>query len=159
MFCSSYFNELLETYNFRPFCGRQVNDNEEESCKKEQDIIEFTFIPDKNMKKFLCFLEKYHGISIALSTRKRRLKEYGLERKTANDVNDEEIAKVMQLELDIPSCVSGYRSMWHIPWLKHGFSVPRDMVQRILKTLDPGGTEERKQHRLKKWEYKSTGRN
>ena len=58
--------------------------------------------------------------------------------------------------MDGPSCVSGYRSMWHTLWLKQGLIVPRDMVQRILKELDPGGTEERKQHRLKKREYKST---
>ncbi len=37
--------------------------------------------------------------------------------------------------------------------------VPRDKVQRILKELDPNGTEERKRHRVKRRTYRSNGPN
>ena len=163
MFCSSCGNELEEAYAFCPTCGRQVGDNtgpqDESNSENEREAIESYFFSGYEYKTVISFLSKYHDINISLSTLKRRLDEYGLKRKNSDEFNDENIAEIVQQELDGPGCVSGYRSMWHTLRLKHGLCVPRDKVQRILKELDPDGTEERKRHRLKRRVYTSNGPN
>jgi hypothetical protein len=105
--------------------------NEEE----EQEAIESYFLAGYEYETILCFLSKYHGINHSMSTLKRRLREYGLKRKNAVDIDDNDIVEAIQQELQGPSCVSGYRSMWHTLQLKYGLYVPRDKVQRILKSL------------------------
>ena len=62
-------------------------------------------------------------------------------------------------ELDGPSCMSGYRAMWHTLRLKYGLCIPRSTVQSLLKEVDPFGTEERRKHRLKRRTYSSNGPN
>ena len=62
-------------------------------------------------------------------------------------------------ELDGPSCMSGYRAMWHTLRLKYGLCIPRSTVQSLLKEVDPVGTEERRKHRLKRRTYSSNGPN
>ena len=116
--------------------------------QEEQEAIESYFLGGYEYETILCFLSKYHGIEAidySMSTLKRRLREYGLKRKSAVDVDDNDIAEAIQQELQGPSCVSGYRSRWHTLRLKYEFGAPRDKVQRILKG-DPNGAEERKRH-------------
>ena len=83
----------------------------------------------------------------------------GLHRKGLGQLNTEQLADAILKELDGPSCVSGYRTMWHTLRIKYGIVVPRREVQKLLKELDPTGTEERKRRRLKRRNYTSSGPN
>ena len=102
------------------------------------------------------FLERFPGIHISLSTLKRRLRDYGLKRRNSAGLNQNEVRKIIREELDGPSCMSGYRAMWHTLRLKYGLCIPRSVVQSLLKELDPVGTEERRKHRLKRRTYSSS---
>ena len=86
---------------------------------------------------------------MSLSTLRRRLKHYGLKRKTGDEVNNDELTEIIRKEIDGPSCVSGYRALWHTLRLKYGICVPRARVQVLLKEINPDGTEQRKRHGLK----------
>ncbi len=162
MFCSLCGNQLRETDVFCSACGRMVENPEAQAAannEEEREAIESYFLAGYEYETILCFLSKYHGINHSMSTLKRRLREYGLKRKNAVDIDDNDIAEAIQQELQGPSSVSGYRSMWHTLRLKYGMCVPRDKVQRILKELNPNETEERKHHRLKRRTYRSNGPN
>lgn len=65
--------------------------------------------------------------------------------------------KIVQL-LAGPACVGGYRHVWHT-LQRQGITVPRSIVQEILRELDPEGTAERKAHRLKRRTYHNVGPN
>lgn len=105
------------------------------------------------------FLEWFHGIHISLSTLKRRLRDYELKRRNSAVLNQNAVRKIIREELDGPSCMSGYRAMWHTLRLKYGLCIPRSTVQSLLKEVDPFGTEERRKHRLKRRTYSSNGPN
>lgn len=54
--------------------------------------------------------------------------------------------------------MGGYRSIWHtlqLEWVQ----VPRDVVERVVRELDPEGCEERKAKRLKRRKFVSPGPN
>ena len=165
MFCPSCGNELHESNVFCPTCGRRVDGRgpqateEKSSDEQEREVIESYFLAGYEYDTILCFLAKYHGVNMSLSTLKRRLNEYGLKRKNAVEVDDATLFETIQQELDGPSCVSRYRTMWHTLRLKYGLCVPRAKVQNILKELDHNGAKERRSHRLKRRAYKSHGPN
>ena len=52
----------------------------------------------------------------------------------------------------------GYRSVRHSLQLA-GICVPRSLVQRILKDIDPEGTDSRRRHRLRRRIYRNPGPN
>ena len=52
---------------------------------------------------------------------------------------------------------SGYRSVWQSIQLA-GFCVPRNLVQRLLKDIDPEGTDSWRRHRLRRI-YRNPGPN
>ncbi|CAB4004242.1 Hypothetical predicted protein [Paramuricea clavata] len=79
--------------------------NEEE----EREAIESYFLAGYRYETILCFLSKYHSINHSMSTLKRRLREYGLKRENAVDIDDNDIVEAIQQELQGPSCLSGYR--------------------------------------------------
>ena len=39
--------------------------------------------------------------------------QYGLKRKIGDEVNNDELREIIRKEIDEPSCVSGYRALWH----------------------------------------------
>ena len=94
-------------------------------------------------------------------TLKRRLNDYGCARRS--DVDDDLRRLVRDLILleigNGPDSLNGYRTMWHILRLRHGINVPRNLVQRILKEVDPQGVERRKRRCLKRRMYISQGPN
>eukprot|EP00112_Aurelia_sp_Birch-Aquarium-sp1_P025880 Seg887.2 transcript_id=Seg887.2/GoldUCD/mRNA.D3Y31 product="hypothetical protein" protein_id=Seg887.2/GoldUCD/D3Y31 len=95
---------------------------------------------------------------MSLSTLKRRLRAYGLKRKNLN-VNEARITGVIRWEIDGPSCLSGIHHMWHILRIKYGLSVPRRTVENMFQAIDPYGTGETGQRRLKRRTYTSKGPN
>eukprot|EP00794_Sanderia_malayensis_P002037 gene2037-2316_t len=52
------------------------------------------------------FLARFNMVQMSMSTLKRRLKTYGLKRKTVN-VNEAHIENIIRSEIDGPGCVSG----------------------------------------------------
>ncbi|CAB4025161.1 Hypothetical predicted protein [Paramuricea clavata] len=49
--------------------------------------------------------------------------------------------------MDDPGCLFGYRSMLHSLRMGHGLTAPRDLVQRLMKEIDPDGCELQKRRR------------
>ena len=60
--------------------------------------------------------------------------------------------------MDGPDCIGGYRQVWRT-LQREGFTVPRLVVQKTLKELDPDGCAERKAHSLKRRAYHNVGPN
>ena len=101
-------------------------------------------------------MSKYHNINVSLSTLKRRLQSFNLARgRDAIDVDM--IREAIRKEMDGPGCLFGYRSMWHSLRMGHGLTAPRDLVQRLMKEIDPDSCELRKKRRLRRRSYSSLG--
>ena len=58
--------------------------------------------------------------------------------------------------LDRPECILGYRHVWHSLQLKR-HRVPRQVVESLLREMDPVGCEQRKEQRLKSYQYHNPG--
>ena len=169
MSCSSCGYNLEETFHFCPNCGTRtvhtsggeetLSTGVDSGSETEKEIIESYFYAGYEYNAILSFLCEHHAITMSLSTLKRRLKHYGLKRKTGDEVNNNELTEIIRKEIDGSSCVSGYRALWHTLRLKYGICVPRACVQALLKEIDPDGTEQRKHHRLQRRAYKSPGLN
>jgi hypothetical protein len=165
MFCQKCGVQIEDDFQYCPKCGikldttlpsyRVLLSNENIT---EKEAIEGYFYSGFNYDVILNFLSKYHGISMSMSTLKRRLSNYNLKR-NKRDLNLSDIEGMIRHELDGPSCVSGYRGMWHTLRVKYGVHVPRKEVECLLRQLDPDGVEERKRHKLKRRSYKSPGPN
>ena len=124
----------------------------------EKEVIEAYFNSGFSYNSILCFLEKYHDMSMSLSTLKRRLSQYNLKRnKTEVDLSD--VERLIRNEPDGPGSISGYRGMWHTLCVKYGLCIPREAVASLLRRLDPAGVAERKRHKLKRRKYTSPGPN
>ena len=94
---------------------------------------------------------------MSIATLKRRIKQYGLQRRNIDyDVNVVR-AKIVNI-LDGPGCMGGYRHVWHTLKLQ-GISVPRSVVRHLVKLLDPEGVKLRKAHRLRRRTYHNRGPN
>ena len=60
--------------------------------------------------------------------------------------------------LDGPSCMHGYRAMWHTSRLE-AMCIPRNLGERLLRELDPEGCNLRRARRLTRRKYVSMGPN
>ena len=89
---------------YTPFI--RVNDGSAE------DYLEFISIYFRQGYSNLEILEflKLHGVTISLSTLKRRLTSLGLSRKT--NISDDELRSAIEKELGKSGCFVGYRKMW-----------------------------------------------
>ena len=133
-----------------------VGDNEElEHC------IKHYFNQGLEYFEILQFLQRYHHTTISKSTLLRRLKSYGLSRwanlNITNNIIQETRDNIVSIA-DGSGSSSGYRSVCHSLQLA-GFCVPRNLVQRIFKDIDPERTECRRRHRLRKRIYRIPGPN
>ena len=82
------------------------------------------------------------------STLVKRLKDYGLLRRTGKNLSLETIRETRERIhplIEGPASSSGYRSVWHSLEMT-GFHVPRytNTIQTLLRDMDPGGTESRR---------------
>ena len=82
----------------------------------------------------------------------------GLKSRNIN-ADEEEVTAAIRQELNGPGCLRGCRSMWHCLRLHYSIQAPRSMVQRILRALDPKGSDDRRSHRLIRRRYTSPGSN
>ena len=138
------------------YLNQFVGDNEElEHC------IKHYFNQGLKYFEILQVLQKYHHTTISKSTLLRRLKYYGRSRRTnlnvTNHVIQETRDRIVSV-VDGSGSSSGYRSVWHSLKLA-GFCVLRNLVERILKGIDPEGTDSRRKHRLRRRIYRNPGPN
>ena len=149
-YCVSCANQLLEAHSFCISCGTPAQFTRlEDNYGDSGELIKMYINSGYTYEVILAFLNKYHGISISMSTLQRRLKSYGLSRYDT-DVDQDEVKALIRKELNGAGCLGGYRSVWHSLRLKHGISISRLRVATFMRELDPDGVEERKRRRLKR---------
>ena len=117
---------------YTPFI--RVNDG---SAEDYLELISIYFRQGNSNLEILEFL-KLHGVTISLSTLKRRLTSLGLSRKT--NISDDELRSAIEKELGKSGCFVGYRKMW-ARIRKRGIIVKRARAVTLLKELDPDGVE------------------
>ena len=125
---------------------------------KEEDIIKHYFHRGFTYEVIVDFLQKHHGITISLRTLKRRLDKCGLKRRN-NVIDDGTVRNFIKIEMANAGEQSGYRTIWHALRLVHNVHVPRDLVARHLKELDPGASNARRSRKLQRRKYLSPGPN
>ena len=106
----------------------------------------------------ICEFLKLYGISISLSTLKKRLKGLGLTRKDTNFIEDEELKVAIEEEISGSGCFLGYRKVW-ARLKKKGILNKRSRVMTLLKQLDPEGVESRANKVLRRRLYHAKGPN
>ena len=109
----------------------------------ERDVIEHYFHLGYTNEIILEFLKRFHHIKISLRTLKRRLRSFGLRRK-GNIIDEARIRAVIIRELSGPGRLQGYRSMWHTLRIKYNLHVPRVVVARLLRAIDPSASMQRR---------------
>ena len=78
-----------------------------------------------------------------------RLKQFGLSRRHApEEIDEERVAHLIRQELNGDGCLLGYRAMWRLIRRKYHVKVPRRVVQKLLREIDPEGSNERRLHHL-----------
>ena len=118
----------------------------------EKELIEGYFHQGYQNGAILEFLSVYHNIAISLSTLKRRLRAYGL-RRVRNEVNEQEVKDIITREVNNGCGSLGYRAIWHLRRLQYHLHMPRHLVARIAKEVDPYGVQLRKRRRFTRRRY------
>ena len=155
--CSQCGSLLKFSYNYCPQCGAEERLNEESQNYDERAVITAYFRRGHEYSRIVDLLKKEHNVTMSIRTLKNRLNEYDLKRR--NVVYDEGLVRQRIEEiLNGPGCMGGYHSVWHTLKLE-GMQVPRDLVEQLLKELDPEGCAERKAKRLKRRRFISPGPN
>ena len=132
---------------------------EENSDISEDELISSYFFQGYTNAEIVEFL-KLHGISMSLSTVKRRLRTVGLYRRKqgAPSLSNEDLKKEIEIELGGNGSFVGYRKMW-ARLKQKGIFVKWERVMHILRSLDPVGVECRKRKRLRGRAYRTKGPN
>ncbi len=126
----------------------------------EREVIEHYFHLGYKYELITQLLKNQHGIEMSVRTLKRRLCDYQLFRRKENEnFYEEHVRNIIRQEMQGPGSLAGYRKMWHILRLKHQLHVPRQLVARILRELDPEASTMRRMRRLKRRQYVSQGPN
>ena len=119
-------------------------------------MLRYYFQHGYDYNTIMDFLAKFHDIVISRRTLFNRLKKYGLRRRGCEgDVNL--IWELIRRELDGCGSLLGYRAVWKRLRSKYGIEVPRLIVQKLLKELDPEGSKHRKAHCLQRRAYLNPG--
>ena len=122
-------------------------------CKGDQrDVIEYYFHLGYTNEIILEFLKRFHDIEISLRTLKRRLRSFGLRRK-GNIIDEARIRAVITREISGPGRLQEYRLMWHTLRTMYHLHVPRVIVARLLREIDPFASMQRRQRRLTRRQY------
>ena len=104
----------------------------------EEVLIKYYFYRGYQNKDILDLLATYHNIEISERTLHRRLRMHGLSRRNP-EYDVDSIIHEVEGTLDGPDCIAGYRHVWHSLQLK-GYQVPRQVVELLLRELDPDGS-------------------
>ena len=125
--------------------------------KNKEVLISYYFRGGYSYAEILNFLATYHSINITTRHLHRLLRKYGLYRRhQKSSMNN--LIQVISKDLKSSSRCFGYRSM-HQNIRRKGYVADRETVRLIIKTLDPGGVEQRRRHRLSRRVYRCRGPN
>jgi hypothetical protein len=124
----------------------------------EKEVIERYFHLGYKYQTIVELLKNRHNITMTLRTLKRRLVKFKPSRKN-NEIDDENIKIVMRNEVKGSGCQAGYRKKWHLLRMKHNIIVPRNLVAKYLKDMDPEASNLRKRRKLKRSQCLSHGPN
>ena len=131
---------------------------EDEMEFDEESVIRYYYRCGYTYKEILSHLSRRHGFLISKSTLLRKLKSYGLQRRSYNNTCHEDLRRRLEEIVNGPGSCGGYRTVWHTLQLE-GWQIPRTVVANLLKEIDPDGTEFRKARRLKRRKYRNPGPN
>ena len=126
--------------------------------RDENDFIEYYFKRGFRYVSILIQLDIHHKIKMSLCTLKRRLKVLGLNKSHAT-APAAVIKQIIGREIEGPSMLRGYRSMWNKLRTTYNIITPRDSVMEILREADPLRSNERRSRNLKRRCYSSNGPN
>lgn len=127
------------------------------SIDDKRSLIEYYFYRGYTYQSIAKLLDKQHDIQMSERTLKYHLQSYSLRRRLPT-YNLAQVGLCVAEELDGPSCMSGYRSIWHTLCLD-GLQVPRWVVAGVVRELDPEGCETRRSKRLRRRKYSVPGPN
>ena len=137
--------------------GLPISDLTVLQSSDRKEIVSYYFYAGFSYNEILLFLLVYHGIEITLRQLHRILRKLGLfRRKHKANIND--IVSEVQKQLESSSSSFGYRLM-HQKLRKNKFTVDRETVRIIMKSLDPEGVTLRSGHKLRRRTYRSQGPN
>ena len=140
--------------------GRPREDERCEKCVEDMStnaVIEKYFHRGYQYNNIVDLL-KTQGKSMTLRTLKRKLQDLGLSRRGAK-MNEQTLRSLIEEEIQGAGRLAGYRSIWHALRLRHKMHVPRQVVARLLKEIDPDGVEDRRSRRITRRKYTSLGPN
>ena len=80
-------------------------------------------------------------------------------RRRGNPLDEDIVREAVRREMQGAGKLAGYRYIWHALRLRHHMHVPRRLVRKIMKEIDPEGVEERVARRLMRRNYVSSGPN
>ena len=146
---------------FCNFCGCKVCNNYNEhppSTDDEKEMISYYFKKGYKYTAIVLFLRLHHNIEISIRTLKRRLQTYGLQRKICN-ITEDSLKQIISREIEGSAAVRGYRAPWSSLKVWYRVNIKRDVVMKLLRELDPNGSENRKAHRLRRRQYVPVGPN
>ena len=87
-------------------------DTDAMDSKEVRRLIEHCFHHGIQNQVVVDFLNNRQAVKMNPSTLKRRLRDYGLSRRSA-DVSDHEVREIVQREMSGPGELRGYRAVWH----------------------------------------------
>ena len=106
----------------------------------------------------LQFMKSYHDLPMCLRTLKNKLRHYGItRRKHATPVDT--VINAIANEMKSSAANVGYREMHRILKCKHGYTVSKHTVMRLVAGMDPAGSARRRGRRLTRRIYHSEGPN
>lgn len=157
MFCSHCSAEVLSTSaKFCYSCGKEldIQTNDDQSTS---GLIREMFHRGYQYDVIVGLLDKM-GHKMHLRTLKRRLSEMGLKRKGLA-IDERHIELLIRRETEGAGRLAGYRNIWHALRLRHHVHVPRSLVARLHRRIDPDGVQDRRARRLTRRNYVSPGPN
>jgi hypothetical protein len=161
MFCVHCSAEVFSTAaNYCYSCGKELKEQKNEdkqSDKPLNDLIREMFHRGYAYDVIVGLLEK-QGHKMHLRTLKRKLSDLGLKRKGSN-FEESEIETLIRREVEGAGILAGYRNIWHALRLRHHVHVPRSLVARLMKKIDPDSVQERRARRITRRNYLSPGPN
>ena len=168
MFCPHCAAEVLSiAANFCYSCGKELNEKADEpksemsddsSAVSANDLITEMLNRGYRYDVIVHLLEN-NGYKMYLRTLKRRLIDLGLKRKGKTEMDESEIELLIRREIEGAGRLAGYRNIWHALRLRHHVHVPRSLVARLMKKIDPDGVQDRSARRLTRRNYLSPGPN
>ena len=161
MFRTNCGNEVNEEDLFCSSCGSKIVINYREQppgTNDKKELISYYYRKGYKYKTIALFLKLRHNIEISIRTLKRRLQNFGLQR-TACNVTEESLRQIISKEIEGSASTKGYRALWSSLKASYGINVQRDVVMKMLRELDPDGTETRRARRLRRRQYVTVGPN